>query len=937
MKVKYVYFFGGGKAEGNKELKNLLGGKGANLHEMTNLGIPVPPGFTISTQACIEYFKHNRFPEGLKDQVLENLKKLEEVSGKKLGDPSNPLLVSVRSGARISMPGMMDTVLNLGLNEQTVQGLAKLTDDERFAYDSFRRFIQMFGDVVMGVPKSAFEERLELYKKAVALRETFKELDLDKAVELAEELEDKAPGEIEEILRKHGLSGKGGEVAALLENAPKTVQDVDLSVEILKKLTGDFKEIFKKYTGREFPEDPYEQLWMAIEAVFKSWNNPRAIEYRKINRIPDDWGTAVNIQMMVFGNMGFDSATGVAFTRNPSTGEKKVYGEYLLNAQGEDVVAGIRTPKPLEELSKDMPEAYNQLIETFEKLEKHYRDMLDLEFTIEKGKVYLLQARVGKRTAKAAVKIAVDMVKEGMIDIEEALMRVDPKQVEQLLHPMIDPSYKADPIAKGLPASPGAASGKVVFDAEEAAQYAERGEKVILVRHETSPDDIKGMAKSKGILTSRGGMTSHAAVVARGMGKPCIVGAEDIIVDYDKEEFRVKDKVVKKGDVITIDGATGSVFLGEVPTVPPSFFSEFEELLKWADEIRWIGVRANADTPQDAQRARQFGAEGIGLARTEHMFFSGDRIYAMQEMILAETKEEREKALAKLLPMQREDFLGLFEAMDGFPVTIRTLDPPLHEFVPKTDDQIKELSERTGVPEEVIRSKAKALEEANPMLGHRGCRLGITYPEITEMQVRAIIEAACEAKKKGIKVFPEIMIPLVSNVNELKLQKEVVDRIAKKVMEEKGIEVEYTVGTMIELPRAAITADEIAEVAQFFSFGTNDLTQTTFGFSRDDVAKFLPKYLELKILKDDPFQVLDQRGVGELVKIGVQKGRSTRPDLKVGICGEHGGEPESVKFCHRIGLDYVSCSPFRVPVARLAAAHAVIEDKRKRQRSFRKS
>ncbi len=933
MKVKYVYFFGGGKAEGSKELKNLLGGKGANLHEMTNLGIPVPPGFTISTQACTEYFRTGKIPEGLPEQVEENLRKLEEVSGKKFGDPSNPLLVSVRSGARVSMPGMMDTVLNLGLNDETVKGLAELTKDERFAYDSFRRFIQMFGDVVLQIPKDAFEERLDLYKKAVALQNLFDGLDLDKALKLAEELENKPADEIKKVLRENGLPEKDpNELIEILEKAPKTVQDVDLSVEILKRLTEDFKAIVRQYKGSDFPQEPKKQLWMAIEAVFKSWNNPRAIEYRKIHKIPDDWGTAVNVQMMVFGNMGFDSGTGVAFTRNPSTGEKKVYGEYLLNAQGEDVVAGIRTPKPLEELEKDLPEAYKQLMETFDKLEKHYKDMLDLEFTIEKGKVYLLQARVGKRTARAAVKIAVDMVKEGMIDIEEALLRVDPKQVEQLLHPMIDPSFKAEPIAKGLPASPGAACGKVVFDAEEAASLADRGEKVILVRHETSPDDIKGMAKSKGILTSRGGMTSHAAVVARGMGKPCIVGAEDIIVDYDKQEFRAKGITVKKGDTITIDGATGNVYLGEAPTVPPAFFPEFKELLSWADKIRWIGVRANADTPDDAKRAREFGAEGIGLARTEHMFFSGDRIYAMQEMILAETKEEREKALAKLLPMQKEDFKGLFRAMDGYPVTIRTLDPPLHEFVPKTDEQIKELSKKTGVPEEVIRAKAKALEEANPMLGHRGCRLGITYPEITEMQVRAIFEAACEVKKEGVKVYPEIMIPLVSHVNELRRQKEIVDRIAKQVMEEKGVEVEYSVGTMIELPRAAITADEIAEVAEFFSFGTNDLTQTTFGFSRDDVAKFLPKYIEMKILPEDPFQVLDQKGVGELVKIGIQKGRSTRPNLKVGICGEHGGEPESVKFCHRIGMDYVSCSPFRVPVARLAAAHAVIEEKRKRQR-----
>ena len=671
---------------------------------------------------------------------------------------------------------------------------------------------------------------------------------------------------------------------------------------------------------------------MAIEAVFKSWNNKRAIEYRKLHRIPDDWGTAVNVQTMVFGNMGFDSATGVAFTRDPSTGEKVLYGEYLPNAQGEDVVAGIRTPKPISELEKEMPEAYKQLVEIFNRLEKHYRDMMDLEFTIEKGKVYLLQTRVGKRSARAEVKIAVDMVKEGLITKEEAIMRVDPKRVEQLLHPMVDPKAPKNVIAKGLPASPGAASGKVIFDSEEAAELAEKGERIILVRDETSPEDIKGMARSKGILTSRGGMTSHAAVVARGIGTPCVVGAEEIEVDYGKEEFRVGDVTVKKGDVITIDGSTGEVMVGEVPTVDPEFFPEFSELLEWADEFRWIGVRANADTPMDAERARKFGAEGIGLARTEHMFFEGERIYAMQEMILAKTKEEREKALSKLLPMQREDFKGLFKAMDGFPVTIRLLDPPLHEFVPKTEEQIKELSERTGIPAEEIKAKAEALREANPMLGHRGCRLGITYPEITEMQVRAIFEAACEAKKEGVKVYPEIMVPLVSIKKEIEIQKEIIDRIAREVMEETGIEIEYSVGTMIELPRAALTADEIAEVAEFFSFGTNDLTQTTFGFSRDDVGKFVPKYIELGLLEDDPFQVLDQRGVGQLVKVGVEKGRGTRPDLKVGICGEHGGEPTSVKFCHRVGMDYVSCSPFRVPVARLSAAQAVIEQKFERKR-----
>ena len=879
MSKKYVYFFGGGKAEGSKNMKNLLGGKGANLHEMTNLGIPVPPGFTISTESCVHYFKTGRYPEGLKQQVEEAVKRLEELTGKKFGSTENPLLVSVRSGARVSMPGMMDTILNLGLNDDAVKGLAKRTGDERFAYDSYRRFIQMFSEIVMGIPHKVFEELLDKKKK-------------EKGVNL----------------------------------------DYELDADALKELVEEYKTKVRELTGKEFPQNPQEQLWMAIEAVFKSWNNKRAIEYRKLHRIPDDWGTAVNVQTMVFGNMGFDSATGVAFTRDPSTGEKVLYGEYLPNAQGEDVVAGIRTPKPISELEKEMPEAYKQLVEIFDRLEKHYRDMMDLEFTIEKGKVYLLQTRVGKRSARAEVKIAVDMVKEGLITKEEAIMRVDPKRVEQLLHPMVDPKAPKNVIAKGLPASPGAASGKVIFDSEEAAELAEKGERIILVRDETSPEDIKGMARSKGILTSRGGMTSHAAVVARGIGTPCVVGAEEIEVDYGKEEFRVGDVTVKKGDVITIDGSTGEVMVGEVPTVDPEFFPEFSELLEWADEFRWIGVRANADTPMDAERARKFGAEGIGLARTEHMFFEGERIYAMQEMILAKTKEEREKALSKLLPMQREDFKGLFKAMDGFPVTIRLLDPPLHEFVPKTEEQIKELSERTGIPAEEIKAKAEALREANPMLGHRGCRLGITYPEITEMQVRAIFEAACEAKKEGVKVYPEIMVPLVSIKKEIEIQKEIIDRIAREVMEETGIEIEYSVGTMIELPRAALTADEIAEVAEFFSFGTNDLTQTTFGFSRDDVGKFVPKYIELGLLEDDPFQVLDQRGVGQLVKVGVEKGRGTRPDLKVGICGEHGGEPTSVKFCHRVGMDYVSCSPFRVPVARLSAAQAVIEQKFERKR-----
>ncbi|MGB4463844.1 MAG: pyruvate, phosphate dikinase [Candidatus Hydrothermia bacterium] len=879
MVVKYVYFFAEGKAEGNKDMKNLLGGKGANLHEMTALGIPVPPGFTISTEACVFYFKNGTFPPGLKEEVEANVRKLEKITGKVFGSVDNPLLVSVRSGARASMPGMMDTILNLGLNDQAVIGLAKKTGDERFAYDSYRRFIQMFADVVMGIDRGLFEERLRSKKAEAGVREDF-----------------------------------------------------ELKAKDLKELCDEYKDIVKKVSGNMFPQDPFEQLWMAIESVFKSWNNKRAIEYRKLNRIPDDWGTAVNVQTMVFGNMGFDSATGVAFTRDPSTGEKTVYGEYLTNAQGEDVVAGIRTPKKLKELSREMPEAYKELLEIFDLLEKHYKDMMDIEFTIEKGKVYLLQTRVGKRSARAEVKIAYDMANEGLISREEAILRVDPRRLEQLLHPMIDPKADKVFITKGLPASPGAASGKVIFDSDEAADLSEAGEAVILVRDETSPDDIRGMARSRGILTARGGMTSHAAVVARGIGKPCVVGAEEIEVDYDEGLFRIRNIVVKKGDIITIDGATGDVFLGKVPTIEPELFTEFNDLLKWADEIGWIGVRANADTPQDAQRARRFGAEGIGLCRTEHMFFEGERIYAVQEMIIAKNKEEREKGLSKLLPMQREDFKGIFTAMDGYPVTIRLLDPPLHEFVPKTREQMEDLAKRTNTPIQDIALKSEALREANPMLGHRGCRLGIVYPEITEMQARAIFEAACECTKEGIKAIPEIMIPIVSIKGEFDNQKAIIDRVAKEVMSEKGVEVAYSVGTMIELPRACMTADKIAQSAEFFSFGTNDLTQTTFGFSRDDIGKFLPKYIEMGILKEDPFQVLDQEGVGALVRIGIEKGRSSRSDLKVGICGEHGGEPSSVEFCHRVGMDYVSCSPFRVPIARLAAAQAVVKDRNKRKR-----
>ena len=882
---KHVYFFGGGKADGNIKMKDILGGKGAGLAEMTNIGIPVPPGFTISTEVCVYYYRNNGYPDGLKEEVQEALKRVEELTGKKFGDKDNPLLVSVRSGARVSMPGMMDTILNLGLNDETVQGLMKQTDSPRFAYDSYRRFVQMYGNVVLGVEHDKFEEIINEFKE------------------------------------KKGVK-----------------QDIELDADDWKAIKDRYKELIKKETGHDFPENPEDQLWGAISAVFKSWNNQRAIEYRKINNIPDDWGTAVNVQTMVFGNMGEDSGTGVAFTRNPSTGENVFYGEYLMNAQGEDVVAGIRTPLPISKAQKQkedevsleeaMPEVYKQLLDVRNILEKHFKDMQDLEFTIERGKLYLLQTRTGKRTARAAVKIAVDMVNEGLIDKEEAVIRITPEQVDQLLHPMIDPKAEYEVIAKGLPASPGAATGKVVFTAEEAVEAKKNGEKVILVRHETSPEDVAGMHSAEGILTARGGMTSHAAVVARGMGKPCVAGCEEIVLDYQAEEFRVKDRVIKKGDIITIDGTTGSVIPGDVPKIEASISGEFEKLMVWADEIRRLGVRANADTPHDAETARKFGAEGIGLARTEHMFFKEDRIPAMREMILADDLEGRKKALEKLLPMQRADFEGLFRAMDGFPVIIRLLDPPLHEFLPKEEDAQRKLAETMGVPFEKVKGRVEQLSELNPMLGLRGCRLGILYPEITEMQARGIFEAACNVAKEGVKVIPEVMVPLVGNVNEIKAQKEIITRVAEEVMDEKGVKIKYMVGTMIELPRAALTADEIAKEAEFFSYGTNDLTQTTFGFSRDDVGKFVPMYIEKGILPSDPFRTLDQNGVGQLLKMGLEKGKKTRPELEVGICGEHGGDPASVEFCHRIGMDYVSCSPFRVPIARLAAAHAVIKEKR---------
>lgn len=902
--TKRVYLFGGGITEGRADMKDLLGGKGANLAEMALLGIPVPAGFTITTEVCTEFYKNNRqYPAGLKEEVDAAMRKVEEIMGAKFGDPSNPLLVSVRSGARASMPGMMDTVLNLGLNDKTVEGLIKKTGNERFGWDSYRRFIQMYGDVVMGLKPQSKDEH-------------------DPFEEIMEHLKKK---------RKIKL-------------------DIDLTVDDLKELVARFKELIKKRLKKDFPTDPEEQLWGAIGAVFGSWMNERAILYRKMNNIDDSWGTAVNVQAMVFGNMGNDCATGVAFTRDPATGENKFYGEYLINAQGEDVVAGIRTPQQItiegsrrwakenniseEErkskypsLEEYMPEAYAQLKEIYQKLERHYRDMQDIEFTIQNKKLWMLQTRNGKRTAAAAVKIAVDMVKEGLISKEEAIMRIDPNSLDQLLHPTFDPKAKRTILARGLPASPGAAVGKVVFNADDAESWSKKGEKVILVRVETSPEDLKGMNAAQGILTARGGMTSHAAVVARGMGKCCVSGCGEIEIDYKKKLFKVGNQIIKQGDYISLDGSTGEVMLGQVKTVEASLSGDFGTIMKWADEIRKLSVRTNADTPHDAVVARNFGAEGIGLCRTEHMFFEGDRIKAMREMILADDVAGRKKALAKLLKMQRKDFYGILKAMQGFGVTIRLLDPPLHEFVPHEEKSQKEMAEEMKVPLSVIKAKVNSLHEFNPMLGHRGCRLGITYPEITEMQARAIFEAACQLKKEGIDVKPEVMVPLVGHVNELKMQKEIIVKTAEKVMQEKGIRVDYMVGTMIEVPRAAVTADEIAKEAEFFSFGTNDLTQMTYGFSRDDSGKFLPEYVEKKILPNDPFRILDREGVGQLIKMAVEKGRKIRPDLKVGICGEHGGEPSSIEFCHMVGLNYVSCSPFRVPIARLAAAQAAIKHK----------
>jgi len=902
---KYVYFFGGKKAEGRADMKELLGGKGANLAEMVNIGLPVPAGFTITTEVCTYFYKHNKtYPKELEKQVKEALQKVEKIMGARFGDPENPLLVSVRSGARASMPGMMDTVLNLGLNDNTVQGLIKKTNNPRFAYDSYRRFVQMYGDVVLGLKPQRKDE-----------------IDPFEAI-------------IERKKHERGVT-----------------QDIELTTDDLKELVEEFKAEIKAKTGYDFPTDPWEQLWGAIGAVFGSWNNERAKAYRKLNNIPEDWGTAVNVQAMVFGNMGEDSLTGVAFTRDPATGQNEFYGEYLTNAQGEDVVAGIRTPLPIKTLKETKPEIYNQLERIRKILEKHYKEMMDIEFTVQQGKLWMLQCRVGKRTGFAAVTMAVDMVNEKLITKEEAIRRIDPDQLNQLLRPIFDHNEKRKAIeegrlvAKGLNAGPGAATGRVVFNAPDAEEWAKNGEKVILVRIETSPEDIKGMNAAEGILTARGGMTSHAALVARQMGKVCVAGCGDLAIDYSAQRMKIKGKdiIINQGDYISLDGTTGEVFLGKIETKPSEIiqvliqktlapedapvYQKYADLMSWADKFRRLKIRTNADTPEQSSNAIAFGAEGIGLCRTEHMFFEGDRIQAVREMILSNSLEERKNALNKLLPLQRGDFEGIFEVMEGRPVTIRTLDPPLHEFLPHEDKDIQELADRMGMTFEAVKNKIESLKEFNPMLGFRGCRLGISYPEITEMQARAIFEAACNVKKKGIKVFPEIMIPLVGHVNELKLQEKIVRRVADEVMREMGEKIEYTIGTMVELPRACVTANEIAQVAEFFSFGTNDLTQTTFGLSRDDAGKFLPAYVEQDILPRDPFESIDINGVGELMKMGVQKGRATRPNLKVGICGEHGGEPDSVMFCHRIGLDYVSCSPFRVPIARLAAARAVVLEK----------
>ena len=864
-------------------MKNLLGGKGANLAEMTNLGVPVPAGFTISTKVCTHYMREDgTFPDTLKGEVEGAIRNVESVMGMVFGDPHDPLLFSVRSGARVSMPGMMDTVLNIGLNDRTVKGLIENTKNERFAYDSYRRLIQMYADVVMGLELDEFNRLLDAKKK------------------------------------ERGVW-----------------HDLELEADDLRDLTAKYKEKVRELSGRDFPDDPYEQLWGAIRAVFDSWNTPRAVSYRKLNDIADDWGTAVNVQAMVFGNMGDGSATGVAFTRDPATGEKVFYGEYLPNAQGEDVVAGVRTPRPInlaqkkegdeESLEEFMPDIYRELDAIREKLERHYTDTQDIEFTIQNGKLWMLQTRTGKRTAEAAVRIAVEMEAEGLIDRKTAVLRVDPVQVEQLLHKRLDPHADYKAITKGLPASPGAAVGQVVFTADDAVGWADEGRRTILVREETSPEDIDGMNAAEGFLTARGGMTSHAAVVARGMGKCCIAGAGDVDIDYAAKEFSVGGTVINEGDWLTLNGSTGEVIVGEIGTVDPELSGDFATLMEWADEFRQLGVRTNADTPEDSARARSFGAEGIGLCRTEHMFFGEERIKYVRAMITAADEAERRDALDHLLPFQREDFSGILKAMEGLPVTIRLLDPPLHEFLPHTDTEVEELARELGKDPELLKTRAASLRESNPMLGHRGCRLGISYPEVYAMQARAIFEAACELKKQGVDVRPEVMIPLVGEPKELSILRELVDKVAAEVITESKVQVDYHVGTMIEIPRAALVADEIAKHADFFSFGTNDLTQMTYGYSRDDAGVFLKEYTKKGILRRDPFQSIDKRGVGSLVRMAVEKGRLVRPDIHLGICGEHGGDPDSINFCHHAGLDYVSCSPYRVPVARVAAAHAVLK------------
>ncbi len=881
-----VYFFGNGTADGTREMKSVLGGKGANLAEMTNLGVPVPPGFTIDTATCVSYLANGAVTDTLRAEVASALVALEAASGKHFGDATNPLLVSVRSGAAVSMPGMMETILNLGLNDATVEGLAAASGNGRFAFDSYRRFLQMYADVVLGVPMHSFEQLL---------------------------------------------------TAKRLTNG--VTSDSELPESALRALVAEYQALIRHSTGADFPMDPRVQLWGAIEAVWRSWTLKKAIDYRRVNAIPHNLGTAVNVVSMVFGNMGDDSGTGVAFTRDPSTGERRFYGEFLVNAQGEDVVAGIRTPLHIDEMAQHLPQAHTQLLETQDRLERHFRDMQDIEFTVECGTLYLLQTRTGKRTTAAALRIATDMVAEGLIDERDAVLRLQPSQLDQLLHRVISPSVRAEPIATGLPASPGAASGIAVFDPDAAEQRAAKGEQVILVRDETTPEDFHGMVAARAILTARGGMTSHAAVVARGMGKCAVVGCTAAEISHDSRRMTVGEHVVNEGDWITLDGSTGRVFLGELPMVPSEVmrvtsgalnerdsptYQAFSKLMGWSDSHRRLRVRANADTPRDARVARNFGAEGIGLCRTEHMFFEGERIHAMREMIVARDLHGRRRALEKLLPMQRSDFEGIFEAMDGLPVTIRLLDPPLHEFLPHGGEESGQLAKTLGLSRVELGRIVDSLRETNPMLGHRGCRLGIVYPEITEMQARAIFEAAVKASRRGIEVLPEIMVPLVADVAELRNQRAVIESAAEQVMGAMGEHIPYMIGTMIELPRAALTADEIATEAEFFSFGTNDLTQTTFGLSRDDAGRFLPQYLERGILKEDPFQVLDAKGVGKLISWAVRDGRETRPGLKVGICGEHGGEPQSVAFCHRAGLDYVSCSPYRVPVARLAAAHAAL-------------